>query len=138
MISANFGGNYMLDTFRSRFSDNLKLYRLKIASSPFLLSLIGPFYGISDHNVYDKWKLSSDMNYFEVSNLIDAMEKSPSPSLKEMAEDLTREGYDKAPSADFNPQKVEEQLALIRAILSDGFPQVLDEILDQEKKLGQN
>ena len=135
-MSANFGGTHMLDTFRSRFSDNLKSYRLKIASSPFLLSLIGPFYGISDHEVYDKWKLSSDMNYFEVSNLIDAMEKSPSPSLVQMARDLVSEGYDKTPSADFDPRKVDEQLALISAILSDGFPDVLEEILDQEKKLG--
>ena len=67
------------------------------------------------------------MNYFEVSNLIDAMGKSPSPSLVQMARDLVSEGYDKTPSADFDPRKVDEQLALISAILSDGFPDVLEE-----------
>lgn len=128
----------MIQQFRSQYSEDLKLYRLKIASSPFVLSLSEPFYGFLDQATYDKWKLSSDINYFEASNLIFQMTRPDveSDNIRQMGQDLISEGYDSIENPDFDKEKVDEQIALIRMVFTNHFGEMLDDILEQERKAG--
>ena len=43
----------MVQKFRENFQQCLSTYRQEIASDAFLLSLIGPFYGLTDYSVYE-------------------------------------------------------------------------------------
>lgn len=109
----------MVQRFRECFQQCLSTYRQEIASDAFLLSLIGPFYGLCDYNVYQGWKLSSDMRYFETSNLIYALKNTEGlpPELVELADDFMSQGYDLSSSADFSTDTVKEQIKFIYTIL---------------------
>ena len=109
----------MVQRFRECFQQCLSTYRQEIASNAFLLSLIGPFYGLCDYNVYEGWKLSSDIRYFEVSNLIYALKHTESlPSeLTELADDFIAQGYESLSSQDFAAETVKEQIKFIYTIL---------------------
>lgn len=109
----------MVQLFRENFQKCLSTYRQEIASNAFLLSLIGPFYGLCDYNVYEDWKLSSDMRYFEASNLIYALKNTEGlPSdLIELADDFTKQGYEINSSPDFAEETVKEQIKFIYTII---------------------
>lgn len=112
----------MVQQFRENFQKCLTTYRQEIASNVFLLSLIGPFYGLCDHNVYEGWKLSSDMRYFEASNLIYALKNTEGlpEDLVQLAEDFIAQGYDTLSSQDFPAETVKEQIKFIYTILRGG------------------
>ena len=109
----------MVQRFRECFQQCLSTYRQEIASNAFLLSLIGPFYGLCDYNVYEGWKLSSDIRYFEASNLIYALKNTEAlPSeLAELADDFIAQGYEALSSQDFPIETVKEQIKFIYTIL---------------------
>lgn len=112
----------MVQRFRECFQQCLSTYRQEIASNAFLLSLIGPFYGLCDYNVYEGWKLSSDIRYFEASNLIYALKHTESlpPDLTELADDFIDQGYESLSSQDFPTETVKEQIKFIYTILQGG------------------
>ena len=105
----------MVQQFRECFQQCLSTYRQEIASNAFLLSLIGPFYGLCDYNVYEGWKLSSDMRYFEASNLIYALKHTEAlpEELVQLADDFMANGYDAGSSPDFPEETVREQIKFI-------------------------
>ena len=109
----------MVQRFRECFQQCLSTYRQEIASNAFLLSLIGPFYGLCDYNVYEGWKLSSDIRYFEASNLIYALKNTESlpQELVELADDFISQGYEALSSQDFPIETVKEQIKFIYTIL---------------------
>ena len=109
----------MVQRFRECFQQCLSTYRQEIASNAFLLSLIGPFYGLCDYNVYEGWKLSSDIRYFEASNLIYALKNTESlpPELTALADDFIVQGYESLSSQDFPIETVKEQIKFIYTIL---------------------
>lgn len=109
----------MVQRFRECFQQCLSTYRQEIASIAFLLSLIGPFYGLCDHTVYEGWKLSSDIRYFEASNLIYALKNTESlpQELVELADDFISQGYEALSSQDFPIETVKEQIKFIYTIL---------------------
>lgn len=112
----------MVQKLRQNFQKCLSTYRQEIASNAFLLSLIGPFYGLCDYNVYEGWKLSSDMRYFEASNLIYTLQNTPGlpEDLVLLAEDFLEQGYDAINSQDFPEETVKEQIKFIYTILCKG------------------
>lgn len=109
----------MVQQFRENFQRCLSIYRQEIASNAFLLSLIGPFYGLCDYNVYEGWKLSSDIRYFETSNLIYALKHTESlpEDLVALADDFVAQGYDTISSPDFPEETVREQIKFIYTVL---------------------
>ena len=109
----------MVQRFRECFQQCLSTYRQEIASNAFLLSLIGPFYGLCDYNVYEGWKLSSDIRYFEASNLIYALKNTEAlpAELAELADDFIAQGYEALSSQDFPIETVKEQIKFIYTIL---------------------
>ena len=113
------GGKTMVQQFRENFQKCLSIYRQEIASNAFLLSLIGPFYGLCDYNVYEDWKLSSDMRYFEASNLIYALKNTEGlpADLVKLADDFQEQGYEINSSPDFAEETVKEQIKFIYTIL---------------------
>ena len=115
----------MVQRFRECFQQCLSTYRQEIASNAFLLSLIGPFYGLCDYNVYEGWKLSSDIRYFEASNLIYALKNTEAlpAELAELADDFIAQGYEALSSQDFPIETVKEQIKFIYTILQgDAIP----------------
>lgn len=112
----------MVQQFRECFQQCLSNYRQEIASNAFLLSLIGPFYGLCDYNVYENWKLSSDIRYFEASNLIYALKYTEAlpAELTELADDFIAQGYECLGSQDFPMETVKEQIKFIYTILQGG------------------
>ena len=109
----------MVQQFRECFQQCLSTYRQELASNAFLLSLLGPFYGLCDYNVYEGWKLSSDIRYFEASNLIYALKNTESlpPELAALADDFVAQGYESLSSQDFPVETVKEQIKFIYNIL---------------------
>lgn len=109
----------MVQQFRDNFQKCLSTYRQEIAANAFLLSLIGPFYGLCDYSVYEGWKLSSDMRYFETSNLIYYLQNTPAlpDDLIQLGNDFVTQGYDAVSSQDFAQETVKEQLKFIYTIL---------------------
>lgn len=112
----------MVQQFRECFQQCLGTYRQEIASNAFLLSLIGPFYGLCDYNVYEDWKLSSDLRYFEASNLIYSLKHTEAlpPELAALADDFIAQGYESLSSQDFPAETVKEQIKFIYTILHGG------------------
>ncbi len=109
----------MVQKFRENFQQCLSTYRQEIASDAFLLSLIGPFYGLTDYSVYEGWKLSSDIRYFEASNLVYCLEHTPAlpEDLQQLAADFIENGYEAIRSQDFSEETVKEQIKFIYTIL---------------------
>ena len=109
----------MIEKFRSNFEQCLGLFRQEIAGDSALLTLSTPFYGLYDPSVYEKWKLSSDLRYFEASNLLYVMKNTTSlrEELKELAAEFIAEGYDAIASPDLDSKLIKEQLKLIYIIL---------------------
>ena len=112
----------MVQQFRENFQQCLSTYRQEIAGNAFLLSLIGPFYGLCDYQVYEGWKLSSDLRYFEASNIIYALKHTPSlpEDLVALADDFVAQGYDLISSQDFPEETVKEQIKFIYTIIQGG------------------
>ena len=109
----------MLQTFRDNFQRCLEQFRQEIAGDTSLLALLNPFYGLYDPAVYEQWKLTSDMRYFEAANLIyimDTFHSMPS-ELTLLAEEFLAAGYDALPGPDFDPALIKEQLKLIYMIV---------------------
>ena len=124
----------MIEQFREQFREALKEFRVEIAENPTLLSLLDPFYGMLDANVYQNWKNAFDMRYVEVGNLIKAMgAREDTDVLNELAVDFIGEGYDCAASRDFDEGRVQSQLNLIEAITEGKM-----ETLIQVMKSGEN
>ena len=109
----------MVQQFRECFQRCLSTYRQEIASNAFLLSLIGPFYGLCDYSVYEGWKLSSDIRYFEASNLIYSLKHTEAlpAELVQLADDFVAQGYESLSSQDFPIETVKEQIKFIYTIL---------------------
>lgn len=109
----------MLQIFRDNFQRCLELFHLEIASDSALLALVNPFYGLYDPAVYERWKLSSDLRYFEASNLLYVMknESALPEDMKKLAQDFIDAGYDILLSQDFSPDLIKEQLKLIYMII---------------------
>lgn len=107
----------------SQFCENFRLY-LKfhsddLSKNEYLLSLLEPFYGLCNYNTYENWKLSSDIRYYELSNLIYHLEND-SPTFvgfEKFYSQLCELGYDSHQSDEFDKDKLEEQLKLLNILL---------------------
>lgn len=104
--------------FSSSFQSYLTSHSDEISRDAHLLTLLNPIFGLANAKRYETWKLSSDMRYFEASNLIAQMFESPSPLLKELGATLVEEGYDAISASDVFPQDVvDDQMKLIYFIM---------------------
>lgn len=105
--------------FSSQFQTYLTSHSEDIAHDAHLLSILSPLFGLANPEDYERWRLSSDLRYFEASNLIARMFQSSSALLRELSASLIAEGYDSIPADDFPMEVVEDQMKLIFFILED-------------------
>ena len=112
--------NGMYDIFRQNFQQYLSLYRQELATNPFLLNVISPFYGLSDFAIYEEWKLSNDLRYYEASNIIHELTDNTSlPTyLRNLGNSFLEHGYDSIAGSDFDPDVVKEQMKLLYMMTS--------------------
>lgn len=108
----------------SMFCENFRQYIKEHSSSLYhnaeLLNILEPFYGLSDYDTYNKWRLRSDLRYYEASNLIYRLaERMDLAELDAFYQELTSKGYDSYNSTDFdNEDKLSEQIKLIYNFLT--------------------
>lgn len=106
------------DVFCSNFRQYLRHHSSDLCNNEGLLEILNPFYGLSDYETYENWKLRSDMRYYETSNLIYALSNSTdNPSFGELFEELCENGYDAYASEEFKLGVVNDQLKLIHYLL---------------------
>ena len=111
----------MYHLFQQYFQQYLSIYSEEIAENEYLLTLIAPLYGLTNHEYYENWKLSSDLRYFEASLLVYRMVHDPSlpEELKALGESMEENGYEGISSAGtFAEETVTDQLKLIYTMLT--------------------
>ncbi len=109
----------LIQNFKNNFSQCLNLFHQEIARSSDLLTLISPLYGLNDFQVYESWKLSSDIRYYEASNLIYVLKNTEGlpEDLPLLADAFVQAGFEALYSPDFDPEIVKKQIMLIYMIV---------------------
>lgn len=106
--------------FQQCFQDYLGLYRAEFASNDHLLTLIAPFYGLTNRAYYNQWKMDSDLRYYEASHLIWRMRQEDMPAeLQDLGDSLLENGYEEVRNMQsFSEATVKEQMKLIYTMLT--------------------
>ena len=112
----------MYKYFLECFQKYLSLYSAEFAADERLLTLLVPLYGLTNGSTYENWKLSSDLRYYEASNLVYRMmhDENLPGELKELGGALLVKGRDAIPAGygEFAEETVQGQLKLIYAMLT--------------------
>ena len=112
----------MYKYFLECFQKYLSLYSTEFAADEHLLTLLVPLYGLTNISTYESWKLSSDLRYYEASNLVYRMlhDESLPGELKELGGAFLVNGCDAVPAGPgtFAEETVQGQLKLIYAMLT--------------------
>ena len=112
----------MYKFFLECFQKYLSLYSAEFAADERLLTLLVPLYGLTNGTTYDNWKLSSDLRYYEASNLVYRMlhDEGLPGELRELGAALLVNGRDAvlAGPGTFAEETVQGQLKLIYAMLT--------------------
>ncbi len=112
----------MYKFFLECFQKYLSLYSAEFAADERLLTLLVPLYGLTNGSTYENWKLSSDLRYYEASNLVYRMlhDEGLPGELRELGGALLVNGCDAvlAGPGTFAEETVQGQLKLIYAMLT--------------------
>ncbi|WP_105618877.1 hypothetical protein [Vallitalea okinawensis] len=109
----------MYDEFCMNFKQYLRHHSSNLCKNKELLEILGPFYGLSNFDTYENWKLRSDIRYYETSNLVHHLSTNIDqyPAFEMFYQELCDQGYDAHKSEEFLSDIIVDQLKLINLLL---------------------